>query len=858
MFERIRIISVVQDLILWQVARKYITCITKLIGGKVMRRVFKKCVAVALAAAMVVTIAPADADAAKKPSLKKKASVKVGKTTTLKLKNGNKKAKVTWKSNKAKIAKITKQVKKGNKASAKVKGLKKGSAKITATYKLGKKTTKFTCKVTVKKNDGGSNTGTQTAAPTVAPTATATVAPAPATATPTKGPTATPRPTPTPTPRPKNANLDAYGLGKDADGNEAVITVDGVVDEAWEDSKSNDLLTAITKESGIRGGESSVTAATASIMWGSNAAYVLVDVKKANAGDADSVTIYFDENAKATADTVQKVTVKAGESGKSTKTNDGYIVEAKFDIAAAKEAGSAASIEIQINEGDVTTNYYDTRSAMVYNEETKAFELGDATVAVAEKPELMGQLSLLKSMAQSTLAYYTADGAELRAAAKIDEGTWDVPAAEGEDQTVTAKQVTFVDTKYWTDAYGDNAAIKFPNFNLSSTNGGTAYAPDGRGSNNVALMKQVVNDDGTITYEPDADLAKGYVIWDEDYLYVLFDIKDTDVTEASVDGAEAYLTDSTEFFLDEDNSKPSSYSAGGDEIQVRVAPANNSYTSEDVAKTGSYELVAHASQITEGVGYKVQYIIKLNNKHKAGDIMGMDLQVNDCETIEVEGTDDEGNPTTTKSSARACTITAYDTANEDYQNPSYFGRVKLINPNASSDNTPGDDTPGDDTPGTETGDKAIVFSADTAHADADTPDWYTSSANNVYNADGSVSFNLDTTSGANLAIGFFFDASKAAVDLSQYSKAEIVVATDAGDASIRAAVVTNNKLSMDPESELVAMQYATANPNGVTVSIPLGSAAAGKEGFGVAMQHCGWNTATKNPLFTIKSITLKK
>ena len=130
----------------------------------------------------------------------------------------------------------------------------------------------------------------------------------------------------------------------------------------------------------------------------------------------------------------------------------------------------------------------------------------------------------------------------------------------------------------------------------------------------------------------DPELAKAYVIWDEDYIYVMFDIKDTDVTVNDVDNP--YLVDSTEFFLDEDNSKPSAYTEGQDEIQVRIAAVDNAYSSNDT-NTGNYELVAHAAKVTEGVGYQTQYIIKFNNKHESGDILGMDFQVNDCETIDL-------------------------------------------------------------------------------------------------------------------------------------------------------------------------------------------------------------------------------
>lgn len=122
-------------------------------------KLLKKALAIVCAVSMVagtVACTPSgDVQAAKKVKLaKKKYTVKVGSAVTIKVKNSVKKAKVTWKANKPKIVKITKK-KNGKKAYAKVKGLKAGKAKVTATYKTGKKAKKLTCTVTVKKK--GSN-----------------------------------------------------------------------------------------------------------------------------------------------------------------------------------------------------------------------------------------------------------------------------------------------------------------------------------------------------------------------------------------------------------------------------------------------------------------------------------------------------------------------------------------------------------------------------------------------------------------------------------------------------------------------------------------------------------------------------
>ena len=140
-------------------------------------RTIKKGIAAVLCAAMVITLAPAgSADAAKKPKLKKKVSVAVGNTVTIKVKNASKKAKVTWKTSKKSVAKIVKKktVKKGKKARAVVKGVSAGKAKITAVYKLGNKKTKLKSTVTVTAESTVTPNGTPTSpvAPTNNPNAT--------------------------------------------------------------------------------------------------------------------------------------------------------------------------------------------------------------------------------------------------------------------------------------------------------------------------------------------------------------------------------------------------------------------------------------------------------------------------------------------------------------------------------------------------------------------------------------------------------------------------------------------------------------------------------------------------------------
>lgn len=167
------------------------------------------------AALLVPQMSGVSADAkAKKPKLSRtKVSVTVGKTKKVTVKNAKK---VTWKVTKkaAKIVKLTKKSKKG----ATIKGLKKGTAKISVQMKNGKKKVKKTitvkvssakkvvvtaepAKTTNKPTNGSTNGPTKEPVkePTATPTATSTTEPsATPTATPTEEPPAEPTATPTP------------------------------------------------------------------------------------------------------------------------------------------------------------------------------------------------------------------------------------------------------------------------------------------------------------------------------------------------------------------------------------------------------------------------------------------------------------------------------------------------------------------------------------------------------------------------------------------------------------------------------------------------------------------------------------
>ena len=132
----------------------------------------KKVLAVLMVASMAIPTGMASvSDAAKKVKFNKtNITVKVGKKAKVTLKNAAKKAKVTWKISNKKVIKLTKKSKKY----AVVKGVKKGTTTLKATYKKGKVKKILKCKVKVEKD--AAKTTASVAPGTSAPTQPATPA----------------------------------------------------------------------------------------------------------------------------------------------------------------------------------------------------------------------------------------------------------------------------------------------------------------------------------------------------------------------------------------------------------------------------------------------------------------------------------------------------------------------------------------------------------------------------------------------------------------------------------------------------------------------------------------------------------
>jgi len=114
--------------------------------------------------------------------------------------------------------------------------------------------------------------------------------------------------------------------------------------------------------------------------------------------------------------------------------------------------------------------------------------------------------------------------------------------------------------------------------------------------------------------------AEARVLWDENALYVYIEVNDPVVSDAS---GVAYMQDSIEVFIDENNNKTTSYEP--DDGQFRVSFKNR----QTFGSTGSVEGFESAARVIEdgyAVEVKIPYRILVPED---GTVIGFDLQVND-------------------------------------------------------------------------------------------------------------------------------------------------------------------------------------------------------------------------------------
>lgn len=133
--------------------------------------------------------------------------------------------------------------------------------------------------------------------------------------------------------------------------------------------------------------------------------------------------------------------------------------------------------------------------------------------------------------------------------------------------------------------------------------------------NNATVINTDVAVQGT-----NAAKAKIRTLWDENYLYALFEVTDSKLDKSS---KAAHEQDSIEAFIDENNERSAAYDS--DDAQYRVNYAN------EQSGGGSIDLTKFKSFAkTTGNGYIIEVAIPLKNKVEAGKILGFDAQVNDA------------------------------------------------------------------------------------------------------------------------------------------------------------------------------------------------------------------------------------
>ena len=165
--------------------------------------------------------------------------------------------------------------------------------------------------------------------------------------------------------------------------------------------------------------------------------------------------------------------------------------------------------------------------------------------------------------------------------------------------------------------------------------------------------------------------------WDNQYLYVFFEINDDALVGDSTTLGDKYNDDSVEIFVDAGNTKATTY--GDNHFQYRFGwdPADPTLGTLGADHGNSLEGIDRAFAITS-TGYNVEAripwsILFPTGGPAMGDLMGFEAQIND---------DDNGG-------GRDSQLDWHSTTNDAWQNPSVFGTVVIVMgsaPNAVSPN----------------------------------------------------------------------------------------------------------------------------------------------------------------------------
>jgi len=154
--------------------------------------------------------------------------------------------------------------------------------------------------------------------------------------------------------------------------------------------------------------------------------------------------------------------------------------------------------------------------------------------------------------------------------------------------------------------------------------------------------------------EGDTDVyAEVRALWDEEYIYVFFDVKDPVLSSKN---ANEWEHDSVEVVIDQNNGKTKAYQ--GDDAQYRV-----NYKNQKSYGTGASTKLFKSATATTDTGYVVEMAVPLHKvPGAAGNLVGIDFQVNE----------DNG-------SGRRTAIRCWnDTTNTNYMSTANLGTITLV------------------------------------------------------------------------------------------------------------------------------------------------------------------------------------
>ncbi len=139
------------------------------------------------------------------------------------------------------------------------------------------------------------------------------------------------------------------------------------------------------------------------------------------------------------------------------------------------------------------------------------------------------------------------------------------------------------------------------------------------------------------------------LMWDEEYIYALFTVKDSVLNRSS---SNKYEQDSIEFFLDQNNCKFSYYDAGCGQYR-------SNYMGEMSFGDAPTQVGVKASTMLVDGGYVVELRVPLEKTGVKGTVMGFDAQINDANA----------------SGARQSVMKLNGISDSDYTNPAAWAEV---------------------------------------------------------------------------------------------------------------------------------------------------------------------------------------